>query len=162
MKNIIASRIDRKLRALLPRGAHTVEFALVLPIILALFFGGIEFARMSMLRHVVDNASYEAARHVIVPGANVQEGIDRANSILATMGVSNATIVITPNPILENTDRVVVQVTLPAANNMWAVSFFSQGMSFQSETCLLTERGPMQQVNAITGPPPLPGLVKQS
>ncbi|HUP82108.1 MAG TPA: hypothetical protein VM260_26385 [Pirellula sp.] len=31
-----------------------------------------------------------------------------------------------------------------------------QSMSFQSETCLLTERGPMQQVNAITGPRPTP------
>ena len=135
------------------RGAHTAEFALVLPIILLLFFGGIEFARMNMLRHVVDNASYEAARHVIVPGATAQEGIDRAKSILAVMGAQNATVVITPNPIREETENVSVKVTLPSTGNMWAVSFFSSSMSFESETKLLTERGPMQQVKA-TGPPP--------
>ena len=154
--NIAPFRSANKIQVLFRRGAHTVEFALVLPVILLLFFGGIEFARMSILRHVVDNASYEAARHVIVPGSTAQEGIDRANGILATMGVTGASIVVTPNPIKEDTDIVEVKVTLPALNNMWAVSIFSQGMSFESETRLLTERGPMQQAKGILGPPPPP------
>lgn len=139
-------------------GAHTVEFALVLPIILSLFLAGIEFSRMNMLRHVVDNASYEAARHVIVPGATVQEGIDRANSILAAMGATNATITISPNPITEATEKVSVRVNLPAVGNTWAVSLFSKNLSFESETKLLTERGPMQQAVALGPPPPISGL----
>ena len=137
-------------------GAHTVEFALVLPIIFLLFFAGIEFARMTMVRHVVDNASYEAARHVIVPGATAEEAIDRAQKILASVGASNATIIISPNPITEETEEVSVQVTLPTAGNMLGLSAFSGGLSFRSETKLITERGPMQQIKAITGPPPPP------
>lgn len=138
------------------RGAHTVEFALVLPIILSLFVAGIEFSRMNMLRHVVDNASYEAARHVIVPGANAQEGIDRAKSILEIMGATNATVTVSPNPINESTEKVSVKVSLPANGNMWAISLFSKNLRFESETKLLTERGPMMQSVAIGPPPPPP------
>ena len=76
------------------------------------------------------------------------------------MGVSNASIVITPNPILEDTDRVAVKETLPAAGKMWSASFLSQDLHLESETRRLTERGPVKQLNAINIPlPPPPSLL---
>ena len=49
-------------------GATTVEFAACLVILMMMLFGGFEFSRISIVRHSVDNAAYEAARHIIVPG----------------------------------------------------------------------------------------------
>jgi Flp pilus assembly protein TadG len=133
----------------LSKGAHCVEFALVLPIMLLLFLSGIEFARMNLLRHLAENASYEAARQVIVPGATVEEAEARANAILSVMGVQGARLTVSPDPVLETTGTVSVKVTFPAEKNLWMVPMFSKNLNFQSETTLLTERATLQQVRAI-------------
>lgn len=138
------------------RGAYTVEFAVVLPLVFLLFLGGIEFARMHLVRHVVDNASYEAARHVIVPGATVEEAVAKANTILATINAVGAQVQITPNPITEDTKRVTVKVTLPCTDNMLSLSNFSSGLNLVSETQLYTERNLLQKVDAVLPPPPPP------
>ncbi|MFM7562136.1 MAG: TadE/TadG family type IV pilus assembly protein, partial [Planctomycetota bacterium] len=64
------------------RGVTATEFALVLPILLLLVFVGIEYYRASMLRQFAENVSYEAARRVIVPGANVGEANTMAANLL--------------------------------------------------------------------------------
>ena len=61
-----ASSATRRQR--LRRGATAVEFAIVLPILLTFVWAAFEFTRWAMIRHVADNAAYEAARCVIVPG----------------------------------------------------------------------------------------------
>jgi Flp pilus assembly protein TadG len=48
------------------RGAAAVEFALVLPLLLLLVFGGIEFGLLMFNKQVITNASREAARAGIV------------------------------------------------------------------------------------------------
>lgn len=140
----------------LRRGAHSVEFAIVLPIMMLLFASGFEFARMNMLRHLAENASYEAARHIIVPGATVAEAEAKANAILSVMGVKGASLTVSPNPVLETTGTVSVKVTFPANKNLCMVPAFSKNLNFESETSLLTERGPMQQVQAINAITPDP------
>jgi len=133
----------------LRKGSHCVEFAIVLPIMLLLFLSGIEFARMNLLRHLAENASYEAARTVIVPGATVEEAEAKAKAILKVMGVTGASLTVSPDPVLETTGTVSVKVTIPAEKNLWMVPMFSKNLNFQSETTLLTERAPMQQIQAI-------------
>ena len=68
------------------RGVTTVEFALVLPILFTFFIGMIEFTRLSNLRHAADNAAYEAARCVVVPGATTAEAVAWGNDLLARAG----------------------------------------------------------------------------
>lgn len=140
----------------LHRGAYTVEFAVVLPLVFLLFLGGIEFARMHLVRHVVDNAAYEAARHVIVPGATADEAIAQANKILASVNAVGAQVQITPNPITEETKSVSVKVILPCSENMLSLSNFSSGLNIVSETKLFTERNLLQKVDAVLPPPPPP------
>ncbi|XZE17713.1 TadE/TadG family type IV pilus assembly protein [Pirellulaceae bacterium SH449] len=137
-------------------GAHTVEFAMVLPIIMLFVMAGIEFARLNLLRHVVENASYEAARHVIVPGANTNEAEQVASKMLGLLGAKGATITVSPSPILEETTEVSVKVVLPAAGNLWLAGRFAQNLSIQSETKLLTERGPIHQIKVVEQIPPAP------
>ena len=62
------------------RGAAAVEFALVLPLLLLLVFGGIEFGLLMFNKQVITNASREAARAGIVlsdPDDPTIEGIAR-------------------------------------------------------------------------------------
>ena len=44
------------------RGALTVEFAIVAPLIFLLFLGGLELTALNFARQTLGNASYEAAR----------------------------------------------------------------------------------------------------
>jgi hypothetical protein len=109
-----------------------------------------------LVRHVVDNAAYEAARHVIVPGATADEAIAQANKILASVNAVGAQVQITPNPITEETKSVSVKVILPCSENMLSLSNFSSGLNIVSETKLFTERNLLQKVDAVLPPPPPP------
>jgi Flp pilus assembly protein TadG len=48
------------------RGASAVEFALILPLLLAILFGIIEFSVLMYDKQMITNASREGARHGIV------------------------------------------------------------------------------------------------
>ena len=56
------------------RGAAVVELAIVLPVLLLLVFGIIEFGHVAYVRHVLINAATVGARAAIVPGAT-EEGV---------------------------------------------------------------------------------------
>jgi len=133
-------------------GATTVEFAFASAILFLLIFAAIEFTRISMVRHAVDSASYEAARHVVVPGANVSEAEDIANEILQRMSIQGATITVTPNPILESSTEVQVTVDVPMDGNGWGVDVFGKNIELASTTTLHTERSPL----ALAPKPPKP------
>ncbi len=81
-----SKRIHRRL------GGAVVEFAIVVPLFLLFLFAAIEFGRLNMVRHMVDNAAYEAARNAMVPGATTQEAVDEANRVLALTGITGAQI----------------------------------------------------------------------
>lgn len=76
------------------RGAAAVEFALIAPVFFLVIFYCAEFARLSLIRNLAQNAAYEAARFVMTDGATVNEGIAKANQILGRLGTSGAIITI--------------------------------------------------------------------
>ena len=51
-------------------------------------FACIEFTRFVMVSSLAEDAAYEAARHVIVPGAVASEAQTVATNIMAAMGVT--------------------------------------------------------------------------
>lgn len=107
-------RIRQQTKRRLQRwGATTVEFAFVSSIIFASFLAAAEFCRLSMMRHTLDNAVYEAARKSIVPGATAKEIESQAKSILSTLGISNARVSVDPQNITDETEFVTVKVDLP-------------------------------------------------
>lgn len=107
-------RIRQQTKRRLKRwGATTVEFAFVSSIIFATFLAAAEFCRLSMMRHTLDNAVYEAARKSIVPGATAKEIESQAKSILSTLGISNARVSVDPQNITDETEFVTVKVELP-------------------------------------------------
>lgn len=121
------------------RGATTVELAIVLPVLLMIVFGAIEFSRLNMLKHLASVAAYEGARHGIVPGATAEEVEAKVNAILSAGDVASATITTTPDTITDETMSVRVHVSVPVAGNLWVVPMFASG-SITGHCELSTER----------------------
>ncbi|MCA9238165.1 MAG: pilus assembly protein [Planctomycetales bacterium] len=95
------------------RGATAVEMALTAPILFMLVLGAIEFSRANMLVHTASIAATEAARKSIIPGATAAEIRSEGMSQLALIGVSDATLTVTPAEILPSTEQVTVQLDVP-------------------------------------------------
>lgn len=141
------------------RGVTSVEFAVVAPILFLFVFSAIEFNRMNMIRHTANNAAYEAARRSMVPGGTSGEATDFANRMLATLGIKNSTVAISPDPIEESTALVNVTVSVPLNENAW-FSRFGRDKTIVSSCTLMTERTGALQAEALTLPsedPSLPG-----
>lgn len=131
-----------------------VEFALVAPVIILLFFGTVELVRYNLLRHTANNAAYEAARHVIVPGASRDEAEQRARGVLAMLGIQGAGVTILPAVITEETPAVEVEISIPMNENCWGLTQVFSGQTIQAKSLLRTERVPMVQAGSLPEPPP--------
>ena len=116
------------------KGAMTVEFAIVAPLIFLLFLGGLELTALNFARQTLGNASYEAARKMIIPGGTAAqaqaEGIRQMNLV----GISNGVTVTTS----ETQTNVTVQVSVPAATVSWGLIRFSSGYVLK-QSCSLTK-----------------------
>ena len=137
------------------RGAATVEFAVVAIVLFILVLGGIEMTRVSMLRHTVDHAAYVAARDAIIPGADAAEVIATAEDHLRTIGLSGATVTVTPAVILDETSVVEVQIDLPISQNSLMTPEYLFG-DLIGRSALITERAPVQMSASLPEPPPPP------
>ncbi len=133
-------------------GATTVEMAIVLPVIFLITMASIELTRGSILRHVVDNAAYEACRNVIVPGATTAEANAAAAKVLSPFGINSFSVTVTPSPILETTTQVTCRVTAPVAANMWGAPKFLVGTNFVGQSTLIAERTPAMQATITSQP----------
>ena len=81
------------------RGAVAAEFALLLPVLLTILFGIIEFGMIMYGREVVTNAAREGARAGIVQGPpkrTAGEIVAIANTYLTATGVNPADVTFTP------------------------------------------------------------------
>lgn len=116
------------------RGAVTVEFAIVAPLIFLLFLGGLEMTALNFARQTAGNASYEAARKLIIPGGTVAqaqaEGLRQMN--LVGLG-TGATVTVVDSPL-----TATATVSVPAANVTWGLMRFSSGYTLR-QTCTLTK-----------------------
>ncbi|HBJ33998.1 MAG TPA: pilus assembly protein TadE [Planctomycetaceae bacterium] len=131
-----------------------VEFALVAPVIILLFFATVDFVRYNLLRHTASNAAYEAARHVIVPGASRAEAEEKARHVLALLAIQGAQITILPSVITEETSTVQVDIAIPVDNNSWGLAHYFSNQTLLVTSLLRTERAPMVQASSLPEPPP--------
>jgi Flp pilus assembly protein TadG len=114
----------------------TIEFALVLPIVLLVFFAGFEFSRVHTICNTVENASYEGARRGIVPGATEQDIIDSVNRTLSAGSINGATVTVSPNPFTSSAATVTVEVSVPIQQNLWMSPMFFQSSTWSSKITL--------------------------
>jgi Flp pilus assembly protein TadG len=122
------------------RGATLVEFAVTVPVFFLFLLAAFEFGWMNVLRHTADNAAYEAARTVIVPGATAAEATTKAANLLNIVGARDAQVTITPSVLTPDTDQVTVNITIPMNRNGLVVPRFTGVKSIQTSSTLRTER----------------------
>ena len=127
----------RRTRPSRRRGAVAVEFAVAASVLFLMIFASLEFARMNMIRHSVDNAAYEAARTAIVPGATAAEAEATARSIMQVIWATGVQVDVDPSVIQNSTPEVVVTVSVPADSNGFIAPHFFRGKSFVGQ-CRLT------------------------
>ena len=121
------------------RAATAVEFAMVCPIVLTLFFAGVEFCRVAMMRHTVDNAVYEGCRVGIIPGATSDEVRRETAAVLSTVGITGAAIEVRPAAIDRETAEVSVAVTVPLDANTFVPQSFFAGREIERRLTLQRE-----------------------
>ena len=126
------SRFERK-------GAVAVEMAVTLPLLFFIVFTSIEFGRMNVIRHTVDNAAYEAARRAIVPGATAQDADDVARSIMRTCGARGVVVNVNPTNIDLDTPEVTVTVSVQANDNGFLAPRFFDGETLIGQSTLRRE-----------------------
>ena len=93
------------------RGQAVVEFALVLPLLLALVFGITEFGRAWMTNNIITSAAREGARVAVVTDPDVTAVTTRVNEVCAAGRVTASSVtVVGPDPA-DVERRVTVTVT---------------------------------------------------
>lgn len=131
--NFIRKSRHRVARQRTRRGATLVEFAIVVPVIFALFLGAIEMTRLNFIRHSASNAAYEGARKAIVPGSSNSDAQAEAMRLMTALGIANNVTVNVAN----TTTATTVTVTVPVNQNSWGVARFSSGMTI-TQSCTLS------------------------
>lgn len=95
------------------KGQALVELALIMPIILLLTFGIVEFARVFSAQLVMINAAREAARCAAVGGSDT-ETISKAQNSATVFDIAKMLITIYPAEILRTGgDSVTVTIEYP-------------------------------------------------
>ncbi len=110
-------------------GAVMVEMAITSSLAFMFFFAALEFCRIGMIRHTVENALYEGARVGIVPGATPAQIQTVARSVLARIGITGAVIDVSPAVIDNSTREVSVRIRLPLDSGLFAPAKFFLGKS---------------------------------
>ncbi len=119
-----------RLRAAHRTGAVMVEMAITSSLVFLFFFAALEFCRVGMIRHTVENALYEGARIGIVPGATPAQIQTVARNVLLRIGITGAIIDVTPALIDNSTREVSVRIRLPLDRGLFAPAKFFLGKSF--------------------------------
>ena len=122
-----------------PRGQSLVEMALVLPILLVLVIGAIEFGRLFYTKIVITNAAREGAYYLSTHISDYNQATGNApNTLLAAQndannsGISSITLAVTPKICC--TDRVpsIVVTVNTTVHDLLIISFLSNAFSITS------------------------------
>ena len=116
------------------RGTALVEFAVVAPLIFLLFLGGLELTALNFARQTAGNASYEAARKMIIPGSTAAQAEAEGLRQMNIVGLGTGATV----TIASTTTSVTATVAVPASNVSWGLMRFSAGYTLK-QTCTLTK-----------------------
>ena len=132
------SRIARRHPDHRRRGGAIVEFAVVLPLLLTILFGIIEYGYVFMVRQSLQHAAREGARLAslqtsVPPYANV---IQRVNDVMAPVNVPINTPTVTQGPCEET-----VSVSVPYDDVSLFGGFFGFGNFDLTGSCTMRKEG---------------------
>lgn len=104
-----------------------MEAAFVVAIGFIFFFAAFEFGRVAVMEHTVDNAVYEGLRRGVIPGGDAATVAQTSRRILATAGIEDARITVTPAHIEPATEYITVEIRVPFDSNSFVPTNFFRG-----------------------------------
>ena len=107
------------------KGAAVVELAVVLPLLLTIVFGIIEFGWVFMVRETLVNASREGCRVAVLQGSTQQDVTDQVDASMAGAGLSSYSVQITSST--PGNPNETVQVLIPYADVSLLAGYFFGG-----------------------------------
>lgn len=123
------------------QGAALVEFAVILPVLVLMFFGTVEACSMINLEQSLKVAAYEATRVALVPGTNSGNVSAAANQVLSDRRIAGGTVSMSPSdPSGAPTGSYIsVTVSAPAAGNSLVGAWFYGGRTLSSTVQMMKE-----------------------
>ena len=109
-------------------GAATVEFVIVIPIVLIFILGLLEWGRLEMVRQVMSSASFNAARTGTLPGASEADVAQTATNFLDIYFVTGATVTSTISPT-----ECTVHISVPYSQNSFVLGKFFGDSTIERE-----------------------------
>lgn len=100
------------------RGNAVLDMALVLPILLGLAFGVVEYGYYFYVKNNVQAAAREGARAAVVPSATYQNVLDAVSNVMTASGLNNTGYSVT----LTDTTGAAVSLSSVAAGTSLKVS----------------------------------------
>jgi Flp pilus assembly protein TadG len=94
------------------RGSAVLEAALVLPIILSLSFGGVEFGYYMFVKNTFQGAAREGARAAINAGATNTDVTTAVAGVMTAAGFNSSQYMITTNPATVSSATTGTAVTV--------------------------------------------------
>jgi Flp pilus assembly protein TadG len=123
------------------RAFETVEFALILPLLMTLGLGGIEFSRALSVQQVLTNAAREGAREAVLPASSVSEveGVVAENLKIGRIDATAVDVTITPASLngLKSGNRITVGVRVPYSKVSWLPVPRYLGNAFLGSECTM-------------------------
>ena len=104
------------------RGVAVVELAVVLPLLLTIVFGIIEFGWVFMIRETLTSASREGCRVAVLQGSTTTDIIDQVNTSMSPVGLSGWSTQIIRSTAANPNEAVTVRI--PYANVSLLGGFF--------------------------------------
>lgn len=104
---------------------HTVEFAVVAPVLFGLVLGIFEVGRYIMIQNLLMNAARAGVRVGVVAGVSSATITTTVSNVLTSQGVSGdtATILVNENAVDASTatsgQEITVKVSVPVSNISW-------------------------------------------
>ncbi len=108
------------------QGSATLEFAIVLPMLLMFLFGIIEFGRVMSVRSVLNSSAREGARVAILPGATNSDVLAKINQELSHAGLSYDDFEFTPSDLstAPRDNPITIRVRINYESIAWVPGFF--------------------------------------
>lgn len=123
-------------RAAQRQGAATVEFALCLPVLLALIFAMIEFSGAAQLQNSVRMAAFEGARAGLALNATASTATQAAQNACTAAGIKSPVITVNPAVITPSTPTIQVTVQVQPSVEGWAMWYITAGTTITSTITL--------------------------
>ena len=140
----VLTRYRRRPRS---RGAAVVEFAVVLPLLMLILFGILEYGYIFFVQQTLTNAAREGCRISILQSTTnyaAPGGVnDRIAELMSTAGLGSGdyTVTKTPDPPNSITENVAVSITVPSSKVSITGFFKSQSFSELEGHCTMRKEG---------------------